>query len=239
MNGAITLDELRTPPDALEVLRAEGIPDDAPVSERLRGLVDDAIERYASLVEPRGIRAEISADEFATIYRGEGNNEKRTPVEAIYPRAERLALFAVTLGGVLSEEITGLFTDNEPARAYMLDAIASTRADLAAQRLAAGYLADLQQAAEVDRSAEVLPYSPGYCGWHITGQRALFARLEPGRIGIELNESCLMQPLKSVSGVLIVGPGEIHRFDNDFAFCSECDTKECRARIASVTVPEE
>jgi hypothetical protein len=81
----------------------------------------------------------------------------------------------------------------------------------------------------------VLPYSPGYCGWHISGQRALFRHLEPERIGITLNTSFLMQPLKSVSGVLVVGDPRIHEFDNDFDFCAECATLDCRARIGSVS----
>jgi hypothetical protein len=81
----------------------------------------------------------------------------------------------------------------------------------------------------------VLPYSPGYCGWHVTGQRRLFDRLEPQRIGVTLNSSCLMQPLKSVSGVLVIGPSSIHEFDNDFDFCALCSTYQCRARIGLLT----
>ena len=55
------------------------------------------------------------------------------------------------------------------------------------------------------------------------------------RIGIELSDSCLMSPLKSVSGVLVAGPAEIHDFENDFEFCLDCTTWECRDRIASIT----
>jgi len=143
MNRIVELDRVKSPPDPLEVLRAEGIPDDVPVSARLRSLVDDAIERFAALAEPRGIHAEIPAEQFGPVYRGEERNEERTPVESIFPRAERLSLFAVTLGSALSEEITELFTANEPARAYMLDAIASERADLAARLMATGFLGEL------------------------------------------------------------------------------------------------
>ncbi|MFH1765721.1 MAG: vitamin B12 dependent-methionine synthase activation domain-containing protein, partial [Gemmatimonadota bacterium] len=87
---------------------------------------------------------------------------------------------------------------------------------------------------EVDSAVRVLPYSPGYCGWHITGQKELFAFLDPQQIGISLNASCLMSPIKSVSGVLVVGHPEIHDFENDFDFCFDCATWECRSRIASL-----
>jgi hypothetical protein len=87
------------------------------------------------------------------------------------------------------------------------------------------------------REPLVLTYSPGYCGWHITGQRALFARLKPEEIGIKLTASCLMRPLKSVSGVILAGEREAHLFDDSYPFCDECADRPCRARIASLGVP--
>jgi len=82
--------------------------------------------------------------------------------------------------------------------------------------------------------AAVLGYSPGYCGWHISGQRRLFERLGPGEIGISLNDSCLMRPLKSVSGVLVAGAAPIHRFRPEFTCCAECATRLCVPRMRSV-----
>lgn len=49
------------------------------------------------------------------------------------------------------------------------------------------------------------PYSPGYCGWNITDQRTLFSMLPPAPCGVRLNDSCLMTPIKSVSGIIPVG----------------------------------
>jgi len=68
----------------------------------------------------------------------------------------------------------------------------------------------------------------------VSGQRRLFARLRPEEIGIHLNSSFLMTPLTSVSGVLVGGTGDIHRFRPDFPFCEACATHECRPRMASV-----
>jgi hypothetical protein len=235
MSDVVSLEAICTPPDRASVLEAQGIPRSAKVSEHVLGLADRSIERYAELVRPRGTVAEITPEEFAPIYRGEGVNADRTPVEEIYPRAEHLALFAVTLGEAISEEVSALFRQNEPAEAYALDAVASERADAAAKLLARQYLDDLTQAGRVGASSRVLPYSPGYCGWHVTGQRRLFDRLKPQSIGVTLNSSCLMQPLKSVSGVLMVGPASSHDFHNDYDFCALCSTYQCRSRIASLT----
>jgi hypothetical protein len=235
MNDVVALDTIRTAPDRMAVLEAQGIPRTAKVSEHVVGLADRSIERYAGLVEPRGTVTTIATDDFAPVYRGEGMNAHRTPLEEIYPRAEHLALFAVTLGEAISVEISELFRRNEPAEAYALDAIASERADAAAALLARLYLEKLLQEGRVESSSRVLPYSPGYCGWHVTGQRRLFDHLNPQSIGVTLNSSCLMQPLKSVSGVLVIGPPSIHEFHNDFDFCALCSTYQCRGRIASLT----
>ena len=81
-----------------------------------------------------------------------------------------------------------------------------------------------------------LRYSPGYCGWDITGQRKLFHALRPEEIGITLRESCLMEPLKSISGVLVAARPEDHRFDNTYQFCRTCSTQTCRSRIAEICV---
>jgi len=235
----LTIDAARTPPERAAVLDSQGIPAEARLPRRLLELADSAVELYASLAEPRGIYEEISTEEFVAVYHGEGRNAQRTPLEAIFPRADRLALFAVTLGPALVKEISRLFDENEPALGYVLDAIASTRADLAAGLLARHYLEALRGEDRVGPRAGVLPYSPGYCGWHITGQRALFRRLEPERIGITLNTSCLMHPLKSVSGLFVIGDGSVHRFDNDFDFCDDCATQDCRVRIASLADEED
>jgi len=48
-------------------------------------------------------------------------------------------------------------------------------------------------------------YSPGYCGWNITGQKILFSLLPEYFCGIELTDTCLMLPIKSVSGIIGIG----------------------------------
>jgi hypothetical protein len=187
------------------------------------------------LAHPAAIIQEMSQDVFKEVFKGEGNNEPDAPLASIYPRANHLALFAATLGDRLSQEITNLFASNDFARGYMLDSVASEAADLASSVLEDGFARQL-----VDRGFEpdkdvVLAYSPGYCGWHITAQKKLFEHLEPHRIGISLNSSCLMMPLKSVSGVLVSGAREIHHFDPAFSFCSACTNAVCKKRMESLS----
>ena len=48
-------------------------------------------------------------------------------------------------------------------------------------------------------------YSPGYCSWHVREQESLFKLFPEKPCGVELNESNLMHPVKSVSGIIGLG----------------------------------
>jgi len=216
-------------PSRGDVLERMGMASPADLSARTGALVESVTEEFERLAEPRGLVDEVSADEFAAIYAGEGRNTHETPLGEIYPRADSLALFVATLGEHVSTRIADLFAADDMARGFVLDAVASVSADLLTDRLAGQYRERVSR-----EGTAVLGYSPGYCGWHISAQRKLFDRLGPDAIGISLNDSYLMQPLKSVSGVLVAGAGRIHRFRPEFSCCGECTTRQCLPRMRSV-----
>jgi hypothetical protein len=43
-----------------------------------------------------------------------------------------------------------------------------------------------------------------------------------------------MEPLKSVSGVIVAGQKDIHNFPISYQFCSDCDTRSCRHRLRAL-----
>jgi hypothetical protein len=219
-------------PDAAEVLAAQGLPEADALAPRLRRLLDDAMHACAALVEPRAVCEELPAERFAAVLAPLDIPGDDLVVGRVYPRAEGLALFVATLGEALPERIRKLFDEDALAEGWMLDAVASAGADLLADRLAERYR--LKLVARGLGHARVLPYSPGYCGWPTRGQRPLFDALRPEEIGVTLNDSCLMSPIKTVSGVLVAGPGTAHKFRPDFPFCEDCRTHECGRRMASV-----
>jgi len=221
-------------PDRRTVLNAQGIPDGASVPRRVGDLIDSAFEIYSDLVEPIGIRTEIAVEEFGEIFHGEGHNASRTPLEGMLPKARKLALFAVTIGEAVCSEIRRLFGDGDPALGYALDTIASAGAGSLADAMTLDYMESLSRSDSIAPDLRVLPHSPGYCGWHVSAQRKLFGFLRPERIEVSINASCLMQPLKSVSGVLVAAEKEAHEFDIDFDFCADCADQDCRERIQSV-----
>ncbi|MFC2102397.1 hypothetical protein ACFLS7_05335 [Bacteroidota bacterium] len=204
-------------PERVVVYKAQGIEQEQTVPQKITDLYDSALSMIKRDAEPKGITREISVTEFADLFHGNGMNEDANPLQHIFPRADYLGLFAFTLGKKISDTISDLFTRKDFALAYMLDSIASASVDKAASITEE----------RANKSAKTLLYSPGYCGWHISGQEQLFMKLEPERIGIFLNPQFLMIPLKSISGVLVSGKKEIHTFDNNFTFCVQCKSFSC------------
>ena len=217
-------------PDRDGVLGRTGMAPRAEPAPGVARLVERALALPGRHARPVAVFEEIPTSEFARVLEGEGGNLSPNPVEEIHPKAERAGLFALTLGREVQDEIGALVETGEFPLGYLLDAAASAAAESFARAVAARFLEALVAggAAAPDRTA--LDYSPGYCGWHVTGQRRLFERLAPGEIGISLNESCLMDPLKSVSGAILVGPAEIHRFEAAYPCCAACSDRDCRER---------
>jgi hypothetical protein len=220
-------------PEAGAILVQQGVPEQIGGGDELLALAKRARDELAATLAPIGVVAEVTKEEFAGIYCGQGLNDSRTPLELIFPLAEKMALFAVTCGQGVGDRIRELFNAHDYPLGAALDAAASLAADQAAQ------VAQDSFSAAQDKETGVLRYSPGYCGWHVSGQMALFAFLDPDAVGITLTESFLMHPLKSVSGVIVAGQPDIHRFVHDFSFCAACTGKECRERIGSLRVQPE
>ncbi len=221
-------------PDRIAVLEDQGVPAGTAVSEQIEDLYCVACRLLAETATPVGVLREISTSAFAHVYSGEGRNEPRTPLGDIFERADHLALFAVTLGEQPGHEIGSRFESNDFALACMLDSAASLAAERAATVAERRFSEMLHTTGRATPATGALRYSPGYCGWHISGQKKLFEFLHPERIGLTLRESFLMEPLKSVSGVIVAGHRDIHNFPITYQFCSDCDTRSCRQRLRAL-----
>ncbi|MGB2981858.1 MAG: vitamin B12 dependent-methionine synthase activation domain-containing protein [Candidatus Zixiibacteriota bacterium] len=221
-------------PDQDSVLETQGIPPGAGLTEEVNALLEKAMDLFLEFSIPRAVISDISILEFEDVYEGQGSNEKDTPLDEILKKADSLALFAVTVGERVTKKINQLFKANDFALGSMLDSVASAGTDKAAERMENRYFDLLSEIGKITTSKGVLRFSPGYCGWHMSGQKRLFEFLRPEDIGITLLESFLMKPLKSISGVLVAGDKEVFVFDDSYPFCSECRSRSCQERIKTL-----
>jgi hypothetical protein len=216
-------------PTIAEVLANQGMSGRANIPEKIKSLLDTAIEIFGQLAEPRGLIQDLPFSEFQAIYDGNGLNSPEGPVPLIVPQADALALFAATLGSSLVSKSSELFAKGGPALGFMLDAVNASGAERLGRQMCLQFRDLLPEG--IRRKVKVQYYSPGHCGWHISGQTILFQALHPEEIGITVNASWAMKPLKSISGILVAGDMEIHRFQPAFSFCKECKEHKCVKRL--------
>lgn len=228
----LPISDLLPQPD--QVLHDQGLKKGAQVRELIYNLAEDALGIFSLTARPKGLLSKCSLDEFEGIFFGEGKNAAENPLENIYPKADHLALFALTMSHEVDLKIRELFETEDFALGAMVDSAASMATDRAVKIAENGFYSNLSKDSSGSPDLCVLSYSPGYCGWDITGQRRLFEFLKPEKIGITLNESFLMTPLKSVTGVLVAGGKKIHMFKNNFRFCRDCKDPTCQERMKRI-----
>jgi len=235
----INIPVINTVPSTADILRAQGISKNEVPNRKTVVLIDETIQCLMNTIRPVGILLGISKDDFAVIYEGEGMNEPQAPLGRIFGFGDDLAIFIVTLGESVSREISDHFNNKDLALASMLDSAASEAAEMAAANIESHYRSYLKRIGRLDVSTGIMRFSPGYCGWHIGAQKKLFDFLKPHQIGVALNDSLLMQPLKSISGVIVSGRKEIFNIDDSFSFCADCITHSCQDRIKAIYEKEQ
>jgi hypothetical protein len=136
------------------------------------------------------------------------------PAIADHLGAAREVIVAVcTVGDALSARASEVFERN-PVRGLALDGLASA----AAEALAEAACRHFERIAESEGLAASIPLNPGMAGWPLLeAQQQVFALLPADEIGVTLNPSGLMEPLKSLS--LVVGLGRA----GDLAGGRTCD----------------
>jgi hypothetical protein len=215
-----------------EILEIQGMARRQNIPARILSLMESALGIFKQLAIPMGLMADLKPADFEAIYHGNGSNAPENPVQWIFPKADALALFAVTLGAPLTEKARGLFAQGGAALGYMVEAVATAGAERLGNLMSQRFLEHLQEEEAQRSDLTVLHYSPGNCGWDISSQEKIFQYLHPEEIGIGLNSSFHMHPQKSLSGILIAGSKEIHRFKPDYPLCLQCKTHKCAQRLA-------
>lgn len=136
--------------------------------------------------------------------------------------AEKIVCFVGTIGTGVENEISRLLSKQKLADAYILDAMASVAVENMIDRFQD--LMENRFSAE-DRTV-TFRFSPGYCDWPVTQQKKLFKIFDPKGLDVELLDSCLMKPRKSVSGVFGITPQKSESYNP----CRDCPTRSCENR---------
>ena len=190
------------------------------IRSKLRVLED----KFNSLITPdihyRMVDFRVTDEEVIRI---EGAIEFESKnLSEVMKNAEKLVCFIGTLGPGIEEEVGALMQDNDLSEAYILDAMGS----VAVEDLVDKFQQTIKNECERVGKTVTLRFSPGYCDWPLTEQKKLFSLFEPEDITVQLLDSFLMQPVKSISGVFGIVPQRSALYNP----CRYCDDRGCKAR---------
>jgi Vitamin B12 dependent methionine synthase, activation domain len=234
----LVLTDLPVRIDRDEVLRFQGYKAglDVPSAEVMT-LFEAALALGDRLSVPRVVYRAFSAETMASAIRvapdrgvslSRAVRPFRIPeIDRLWGRIEHVGVALCTIGDGLERRVAELFDARELPLAVMLDSVGSAAVESLAE-----YANDWLCQQGIPLGLKVTNrISPGYAGWDVTDQRALFA-LCPGAAaaGITLNDACFMRPLKSIS--FLVGIGSEARVDHYFTQCRRCWMRDCAYRRA-------
>ncbi len=133
--------------------------------------------------------------------------------------AEEAALFICTAGPVIGEKSRDSMKSGDLLKGYVYDVIGSEVVEAAADMMQE----ELKAEAAARGKKITNRFSPGYCGWDVAEQHKLFSFFKDNFCGITLTESALMNPIKSVSGLIGIG-GNVKYAPYQ---CHLCDDRNC------------
>lgn len=192
------------------------IPDD-----EVAVLVDLVIEEARSIAVPRFMYGVVDASrESRGITNIAGESFRTGAIIGSYlDGMEKACIFVTTAGVEYDAYIQSIKNSGDILKEFVADSVGSVIAEGCVDQVCKC----LEQEFSIPHS---LPYSPGYCAWDISEQKKLFPLFPDRPCGITLTPTCLMHPVKSVSGFVAMGETLVRQPYR----CEICTNKNCYKR---------
>ncbi len=196
--------------DISEILRYAGCKAATP---EINNLISECISEVSDRLSYRVCyqEYEIVRDGDYLVFGGIRTNSET--LKKALKGCERVLIFAATIGVELDRMILK-YSRIKPSRALILQALGTERIESLCNLFCGGM--------------KLRPrVSPGYGDIPLDMQRVIFRLLDcPRKIGLTLNEQCIMSPTKSVTALAGVGKSVC----DTACKCKECDITNCRFR---------
>jgi hypothetical protein len=137
-------------------------------------------------------------------------------------KSDSVAVFLCTAGAEIGLRSRKAMQERDLLKGYIYDVIGSEIVEAAADLMQT----DLERCMLLEAKKITNRYSPGYCGWDVAEQHNLFRLLPDNYCGIHLTPSALMDPVKSISGIIGIGKNVM---SNPYT-CRTCGMKDCLYR---------
>jgi hypothetical protein len=206
---------------------------DTAIPEQIHHLLDELLPDVSPLLAPTGAFAvpppETTSVSTSDVICGDTVLHTAPMITKRLRESSAVAFFVATIGSGLETVVKNRAQD-DMVGAFILDAIASTVVELVADQVEH----TVMRYAEAQGWKITNRYSPGYCGWSVAEQHKLFSFFPDNICGVSVTPSALMIPIKSISGIIGLGPAVRYR---DYE-CSLCDLTNCYRRRESSKAEE-
>jgi len=195
--------------------------------EETQGL-DDFLDVFEEILQegPSIVQAQggfVVLDRFeckdTEIHIGETTFNTGSIIAKQFKQAEKIVVFACTAGPGIREKYDQFTAEGDFLKAFFVDTLGTVVVEKATDKIHSY----IRHHFENEGLHGTNRYSPGYCGWSVKEQHQLWKFLPTAYCGITLTDSALMLPIKSVSGIIGLGP---HARKNPYS-CSICELDNC------------
>ncbi len=152
-------------------------------------------------------------------------SQKLNVSEIIYEqikKSEYLAIFICSAGHLISDLSQNAMLKGDTLSGYLYDMYGSFIVEKAMDKIQV----HLEKICIKKGLSITNRFSPGYCNWNVCEQQILFSLFPENFTKVKLTESCLMLPLKSVSGIIGIGKN-VKKTEYK---CNKCNEKNCTLR---------
>jgi hypothetical protein len=204
------------------------LPQQSP--EPFPDMIHSALSRGAALCQIKGsiaISRNFSVNEKKGSFKFE-NLEFETNRKLISQLSGSMGavIFICTAGPLIEEESRLMMAEGDFLEGYILDSLGSVTVEAAIEKIQDILLAEFEQ----EGLKLTNRFSPGYCGWALVEQRKIFSLFPEKHCAIKLSDSCLMEPVKSVSGIIGFGPQAVKHLHE----CQLCELETCTYRTIRI-----
>lgn len=186
-------------------------------------VIESCIAESKNLINPQGCilaveNEKISFPEGKLFIKGV-NFDIGNIIASQIRQAEISVFFLCTIGNTIERIAKEKMNRGDLLEGYVLDLIGSE----AVEEVATIVHEFIKEKALQEKLKITNRYSPGYCNWDVKEQFKLFGLFHDTNLNIKLTDSALMNPIKSVSGLIGVGENVAYKSYT----CSICSDKKC------------
>ena len=197
------------------------------LDEKMQPMAEDMLEKATQLIKPVFSYA-VHPAEFNDLQKGpqlKSGRHVEVPEEEKDPETTALAAVVCTLGPELEDETHRLMKTGDLLLAMFLDAAGVAQLE----RLAHEARRHVRKKASKNDLFTGCPFGPGYNDIPLDSQSELFEHVDAKGIGVRLNQSGVMLPMKSISFWLRITRDAKAAEDHGYK-CRNCDMENCLYR---------